>query len=181
MIKEDQPDSFPTVDPTNWRHDLCDSPKRKKTYKLQRFTDDRKGVYLQFLEQHGQVMLAIKAADIAPVTLYRHLEDDLEFAAAQEEVMKMRSTRIVQRLEKEAIEGHTSLHYDKDGNLIQEKRVFETPLRLAMLKRHGEGYQDKAQIDFTTKGEPVGAIAVPTGLTVEQWKEKYEKQQRGDS
>lgn len=178
MDDEEEQDKY-AISHKNWRKELCPGSVRPARDKIKQvvFTDERKGKYLEFLEMHGQKQLAARMAGIAPATLDQGRIHDPDFKTAEEIVLGMRSARIVRQLEKEAMAGSKQVHFDKEGNVLNERVFYETPLRLAMLKKHGEGYVDKSEVDITTQGKPMGVVAVPTGLTIEEWKKKYEQQQ----
>lgn len=180
-LENDEFNKLPPIDYKNWREEFAGAaPKEKRTKdegRPVRITDEHYSLYLEYLERWGKKELSAKAAGISYTSMACFRDDNPEFAAAEEAVLALRSQRIAQQLEREAMQGSTSITYDKDGNILNERKVLETPLRLAMLKRHGEGYVEKSELDITTKGHQVGAIVVPQGLTMEQWKEEYEKQQ----
>lgn len=164
----------------NWRKQLCPGsvkPKEESKTKQASLSEEVKGKYLEYLEMHGQKQLAARMAGVAPCTVDFHKIKDPDFKTASEIVLELRSARIVRQLEKEALAGSRHIHFGKNGNVLNERVMYETPLRLAMLKKHGEGYVDKSEVDITTQGKPMGVVAVPTGLTVDEWKKKYEQQQ----
>jgi hypothetical protein len=131
-----------------------------------KFCDKRKTQFLEELLKHGQRSLACQVVDVTLMTLRTHLKNDPDFAAAFDETLALRSQLIVEQLEREALVGHTQPIFDKDGNEVGEKRVYETQLRLAMLKRFDPEYKDRAEIEHKGGG---GVLIAPPDATPQEW------------
>lgn len=149
----------PVVDDSNWR-------KRLQRAHRVKFDDVAKERYLEVLRTTGRKWMAEDAAGIVHSTADRHYQDDPEFQQAVDSALAEYSTRGIVKIEREAIEGHEEFTYDKDGNLIKERRVFETRLREMFLKKHDPGYQEKQQLEVSAKP---GCVVVPATLAPGDW------------
>ena len=131
-----------------------------------KFDDIQKEVFLAALARHGKKMLAAKQAGVCLQTVNDHLENDPDFAANYDETVEDRAQRIVDQLEREALEGHTQPIFDKDGNEVGEKRIYESGLRAMLLKRYDPEYKDRQEIDLKGGG---GVLLVPATATDDEW------------
>ena len=145
--------------------------KMYKDLKKVKITDELKEAYCDRLSIHGKKTIAAIEVGLHYNTVREHAKIDPGFQEAIAEALALRSQRIVDRLEDDALEGTVNLGYDKDGNLISEKTVFETPLRMAMLKRHDPEYVDRKEIEHTHRG---GVLVVPGRLTMDSWRQLFE-------
>lgn len=132
-----------------------------------KFTDELKETYLEKLADHGKKMLACKQIGLSYQTFLAHQKNDTVFAERVVETLLERSERIGKQLEEEALEGHPSFTYDpKTGELIKEERKYETPMRMAMLKRHDPEYKEQQDVNVNIRG---GVLVVPGRVTQEEW------------
>lgn len=131
-----------------------------------KFDDIQKTIFLEAMLEHGRKMLAAKKADVSLETVNRHLENDEEFAKLYDQVVEERAGRIVEQLEREALEGFTQPIFDKDGNEIGEKRIYESGLRAMLLKRFDDAYRDRQEIDLKGSG---GVLVVPADISPQDW------------
>lgn len=131
-----------------------------------RFDDDRKKVFLFHYAETGKINLAAKQAGVSQEVVRAHRKKDVPFAILMSEIADVRAEIIVDRIETEAIEGHISKSYDKDGNVVNEKRVYETRLRERILARYDQSYINKKQVDVNVKS---GVLVAPTTLSPEDW------------
>lgn len=152
--------------------DMTGFTKMYKDLKKVKITDELKDAYCDRLLVHGKKTIAAIEVGLHYNTVREHAKIDPGFQEAIAEALAARSQRIVDGLEESALNGEVSLGYDKEGNLISEKVVFETPLRMAMLKRHDPEYVDRKEIEHTHRG---GVLVVPGRLTMESWRELFEK------
>ena len=148
----------PPVDMTDWRQKLNERKIK--------FDDEQKKIYLAELADHGLKGRAATAAGVALQTVANHRKNDPVFAEAEDAAWQARCDAVRGRIEADALEGFERNHY-KDGELIKEERVYETPIRLAMLKRHDAEYKDKMDLNVTGSGG--GVLVVPMRLTTEEW------------
>lgn len=139
--------------------------KRIKAYSTG-LTEDKKELYLRALDLSGQRGLAARAADVCSQTVRNHEEDDPEFSSAVQEVLTLRSQRIVERLENEFVEGHFEPIVNKDGEVVGERKKVETQGRIKVIQRHDKAYRDKQEIDVNQTG---GVLVVNAQSSVEDW------------
>ena len=154
----------PEADQANWR--------RKMQQRRLKFDDRAKEVYLDVLARTGRKGLAAEAAGVAPQTVNNHIDNDPDFAESVEIAHETYSNHVVSKIEREALEGHTQPIFDKDGREIGEKRIFETQLRLAMLKRFDTAYKERSEVDVNHGG---GVLVAPAEMTPDEWVEAARK------
>lgn len=172
------------IDWSNWREIIFGTrvePRPTQLGAIPVFTEEKKTRYLEHLERYGYCSLAARSVGIILGTVENNRAHDPEFAQAEKMALKLRGDRLASRLEAEAIEGSVSTTFDKDGNVLNERRVYESNLRSLVLRRYGDAYIEKSEVDITSGGQPIGAVVVPAGLTVEQWKAQYDNQQNLDT
>lgn len=126
--------------------DTCDM-------KASKFDAERKAAYILAYERTGEVISAAAAVRVCRQTVYRHLNEDPEFAAAIHEAEGRLVETIVQKLKQLAIEGVETKHYDKEGKLARVTRTYSERLMLAWLKRlRMRDWGDKLAVDQTVTG-----------------------------
>ncbi len=153
--------------------DMTGFTRMYKDLKRVKVTDEHKQLYCDRLMVHGKKGLAAVEIGVHYNTIREHIKADPEFASDVDEALRMRSQLVVDRLEEDALNGSQQLHYDKEtGALISEQTKYETPLRLAMLRRHDPEYVDKKEMDVTHRG---GVLVVPGRLTMESWSQLFEE------
>lgn len=152
----------PVVDMTDWRVKVLE--RRVK------FDDVQKKVYLEEYAKHGLKGRAAEAANVTLGCVYNHRKNDPVFAEMEEAAWQARCDAVRGSIEADALEGFDRKHY-KDGELIKEEKVYETPIRLAMLKRHDPEYRDK--LDVNMSGAGGGVLVVPMRLSMEEWEALY--------
>lgn len=152
--------------------DMTGFSRMYKNLKQVVLTDEKRQDYLDRLLVHGKKMLAAVEVGVHYSTIVSRTKIDPSFKEDIDDVLRLRSQQIVDRLEEDALNGHQQLFYDKEtGALVSEKTVYETPLRMAMLKRHDPEYVDKKEIEHTHRG---GVLVVPGRLTPESWRQLFE-------
>lgn len=157
----------PNVDMSSWRIQV-----QKRRVK---FDDDQKAIYCEHLSRHGLKTLAALQAQVAYSTVLAHLKNDPDFAQAVDEAWAIRAGDIVLPLEKQGLEGHEekTIHGEGDNKVERVRRVFETPIRMSMLKKYDkDGYADKAGMDLSGMGGSI-VLMVPQVLTKEEWIAAY--------
>lgn len=142
------------------------------------FDDTAKMEFLETLRRTGKMVLACKECGIDRRTILRHREKDAEFEVAFDLMLELHAKDIVARLEEQAMDGfHNDVFNAKTGEIIGTKITYETPLRVALLKRFDpDGYKDRSQVDVTSGGK---AIAAPPTASVEEF-EAIAQQLRDD-
>lgn len=107
---------------------------------IQRSEDVRwRPKFLQtLLETEGDVDRAANAAGILPAVAYEARLNDPDFEQSWEEMRRAVEERRSDKLEKafydRAVEGSPRNRYDKDGNLLEESRDYDTPAGVTLLK-----------------------------------------------
>lgn len=174
------------VDFSNWREYVGDieSPfALRATNENGRAIDAQIGVYFKTLFTTGGKTLALKSSALQPLDIYNYRKKDPQFAAMESVVLKLRSEMIVEQIEREALEGNKVPVVDKkSGEIIGYKTSYETPIRLAMLKRHSDGAYDKDEgqgAQGSGVGRPSGVVVVPAGVPMEEWEKKYGDKAKG--
>lgn len=157
----------PVVDDSAWR------VKAKRKHRI-KFDDIAKQRYLKALEETGRKWFAEQAAGVARSTVESHLANDPEFADAFEDALAAYATPKVVQIEKEAVEGHQELTYDSEGNLIKERRVYETRLREKFLERYEHEYHPKYQVEHSGEIRG-GAYVIPGVAPLEDWEAAVRK------
>lgn len=157
--------------PLYWR-------ERIRRARGQAFDDTAKHEFLEVLRLSGKMVIACKECGINRRTILRHREKDAEFEVAFDLMLELHAKDIVQRLEGQAMDGfHNDVYNTKTGEVIGSKIAYETPLRVALLKRFDpDGYKDRSEVDVTSGGK---AIASPPTASVEEF-EKIAQQLRDD-
>lgn len=148
----------PRVDTANWR-------KRVREMQI-KFDDDQKDIFLNELALHGKLALAATAANTLTQTVADHRKMDPEFDLACTMILQHLDEEVVAQIEREAREGFPEMSYDKDGNLVKEKRNYESGIRFAMMKKRDAGYQEKQSLDLNHKG---GVLVAPAGTDISAW------------
>jgi len=149
----------PVVDTTGWRH-----AARVDTIK---FDDIQKQIFLEQIISHGKRVLAAKAAGVCLQTVRNHMKWDPEFQELFDQAFQERADRVTSQLEKEALEGFEEPIYNgKTGALLGHKRVYETPIRLAILKRYDPDYKERTE---STINGTVGVLVAPAKMSPQDW------------
>jgi hypothetical protein len=117
---------------------------------------------------------------VARSTVDAHLANDPDFADAFEDAIAAYSTPRLLRIETDLIEGHEELTYDAEGNLIKEKRNYETRLREMFLKRHDAAYNEKTKIEHS--GEIAGGVCIVPGVaSLSDWERSVREHDRASA
>lgn len=147
--------------------DMSGYTRAMKDLKRVKITDELKEAYCDRLAVHGKKMIAAVEVGLHYTTIRNHAKMDPSFQEDIDTALTTRSQSITNRLEEDALEGHVKLTYDKEtGALVAEEIKLETPLRMALLKRHDPEYRDKSEVDVNVRG---GVLVVPGRLTAESW------------
>jgi hypothetical protein len=100
-------------------------------------------------------------------------EDQKEFNELWKLAHLLHSQEKAERLQREAMEGHEEPIYDKEGKRVGTKRKYETPLRVALLKRHDAAFKDS--VDITHKTD-TGVMVMPQPVgSVSEWAQLVKK------
>lgn len=153
------------ADQSSWR-------KKLQTSRL-KFDDDQKNTYLTELAKHSLKGRAAQAAGVSSSTIDNHRKNDPEFQEAEIQALAEYRDSIVEHLTTLAVEGIEVRRYNKDGDLIEERRDY--PIRLIELeaKRVEPEYRDRSSVDLNTQGG--GVLVAPAGQSVEDWVAEQKK------
>ena len=153
----------PVVDHANWRQPPV-APDQIK------FDDEAKGRFLAAILKHGKRALAAKEALVSMQTVRNHMKWDPEFEELFNQAMAERADRVTRQIEEEALEGFEEpIFHAKTGELLGTKKVYETPIRLAILKRYDPEYKDRSE---TTINGTVGVLVAPAQMSPQAWIEQ---------
>ena len=156
----------PVVDQSGWRHQLM-------TKKI-KFDDEQKRIYLEALAEHGLKGRAAEAAGVSMECVRRHTENDPQFAEALGLAMEEYRDKIVDHHRRLVLDGIEVRKYNKDGDLIEERRDYPIRLIELELKRVDPAYRDKQTIDLNATAG--GVLVAPAGVSPEEWiKREQEK------
>lgn len=149
----------PVADQTGWRRSL--RPDQIK------FDDEMKGRFLEQILVHGKRALAAQAAGVSMQTVRNHMKIDPEFAELFDQALQERADRVTRQIEEEALEGFEEpIFHAKTGELLGTKRVYETPIRLAILKRYDPEYKDRSE---STVVGAIGVLVAPAQMSPHDW------------
>lgn len=148
----------PVADTTNWRRQLMVSRLK--------FDDEQKEIYLRELAEHGRKGDASKAAGVSLQCTRNHIKNDPDFAEAALQAEEQYRDKIVGHAGKLLYEGIEVKRYNKDGDLIEERRDYPIRLIELELKRVEPGYRDKQTIDVNSGG---GVLVAPADMTPAEW------------
>lgn len=125
------------------------------------FDDERKGVFLKYLQQHGKLAIACEQAGVLYNTYRQERQRDADFDKAIDHTLHVFKEHRVHRLEVAAMNGHTEPIFGPNGE-VGERTRFESNLRAMVLKAYApEMYNDKLEVEH--KGT-VGAVLVPADM-----------------
>jgi len=151
--------SRPKANQTSWR--------RKLQVSRIKFDDIAKEIFLEAFRQNNLKMRACEQAGVSLVTVNDHLKNDLEFAEAYDQaVQDWRDYVVETAIVKIALEGVEVKKFDKDGNVVEERRDHPVQLLLAELRRVDPGYRDKSTLDVNSGG---GVLVAPADMTPATW------------
>lgn len=132
-----------------------------------KFDDEVKGRYLEELLKHGRRYLAARAVDVTNQTVRNHLKWDPEFAELFDAALAERADRVARQIEEEALEGFEEpIFSPKTGERLGSKRVYESNIRLAILRRYDPEYKDRSE--HTVTGA-VGVLVAPAQMSPRDW------------
>jgi hypothetical protein len=158
----------PIVDTSTWR-------KQNVAKHRIKFDDPAKQRYLDALRTTGRKWEAEQAAGVSRTTAERHLELDPAYADSVDDALQEYATKRIVQIEKEAIEGHQQLRYGPEGQLLEEKRVYETRLREMFLKRYDPAYQERSHLELDAAP---GCVLVPATLAHGEWEKAVSEHDR---
>src|SRR5690349_17725579 len=132
-----------------------------------KFTAELKVKYLQETAKWGRANLACVACGVSPGTVIRHREADKRF----DELVRMAESYYREStaalLMQQAREGMLERKWNSAGQIISERRTFETQLRLKLLDWCDPTFNQAHKVETTIQG---GAVMVPSPVeSVDDW------------
>lgn len=123
-----------------------------------KFTAQLKLEFLEHLAEWGRIGMAAHSVGVTQACVLDHRKTDPRFDELCVEAMTYHREQTISVMVRQAIEGHPEYKYDKEGNLLSARRMFEPALRLAVLKYYEPGFIETQKQELTVQG---GAIMVP--------------------
>lgn len=127
-----------------------------------KFTASLKLEFLDHLLKWGRIGLSAHYVGITHGTVINHREADKRFDQCCLDAISTYREIAVQTIVTQAIEGHCERKWDREGNLLSERRVYETRLREMVLKNFDPSFVETQKQEITHQG---GAICVPMPTT----------------
>lgn len=124
-----------------------------------KFTAALKLEFLEHLLKWGRIGLSAHYVGVTHGTVIKHREADQRFDQCCLDAMSVYREVAVQTIVTQAIEGHAERKWDREGNLLSERRVYETRLREMVLKNFDPTFVETQKQEITHQG---GAIMIPT-------------------
>lgn len=144
-----------------------------------KFTPEAQQVFLEQLERTGRTLLAARWAGVSASTVLKLRNTDSEFDEMCSEAVQAYHDQTVGLICAQAREGILETRTNARGDVVGERRVFETPIRLAMLRRGDSSYIERREETLTVQG---GAVVVPAPTdSVESWADVVAKHEQGSS
>lgn len=123
-----------------------------------KFTAALKLEFLDHLLKWGRIGLSAHYVGITHGTVIKHREADKRFDQCCLDAISTYREIAIQTIVTQAIEGHCERKWDREGNLLSERRVYETRLREMVLKNFDPTFVETQKQEITHQG---GAIMVP--------------------
>lgn len=126
------------------------------------FTPGRKATYLKSLEATGEVSASAAAAGVSRASIYYAMEHDDAFREACETAKGVLTGLLLKTCHRLAIDGvlHETLD-PETGKVIRRKRVYDTRILLAWLKRRDrEHWGDQVKVAKTVQVTHTARIEV---------------------
>lgn len=146
--------------------------------------------YLANLLISGNKRKSAQSAGLTYAQVKAYCEANEDFAEREKEALLTRSARIVETLEEQALHGIREYLFDKQGKQIfavdengrqvpaYRIKQLETPLRVAMLKRHDPAYREDRGIDEKKGVVKTGVLVMPKEMTEEEFAKYVAEQSR---
>jgi hypothetical protein len=136
-----------------------------------KFTAAAKTRYLEHLAAHGRPMHAADAAGVTSQCVRNHQKDDPDFHEQVQEAKERFRDKCWEHAQKLCFKGTKIKNYDREGNVISERREYPIALIQTMLKKHDPELRDRSEIDVNVKG---GVLVAPAAsLSSEEWEKLH--------
>lgn len=125
------------------------------------WTDDIADKALKLLREIGPHMGVIaRGCGISRIVLGDRLKNDADFKERWQTVIEDRNLELEQEARRRAVEGVTRRKYDKDGNLLEEEKVYSDRLMEKLLEAEmPEKFRDRGP--FVKDGIGGGVLLIP--------------------
>jgi hypothetical protein len=123
-----------------------------------KFTAALKLEFLEHLLKWGRIGLSAHYVGVTHGCVNEHRKADKRFDQCCLDAMSVYREVAVQTIVTQAIEGHCERKWDREGNLLSERRVYETRLREMVLKNFDPSFVETQKQELTVQG---GAVCVP--------------------
>ena len=124
-----------------------------------KFTAELKLEFLTHLAECGRLGLSASYVGVTYACVIDHRKSDPRFDELVIEAMQHHREQTVAVMIRQAVEGHPEYKFDKEGNLLSARRMFEPALRLAILKGYAPEFVETQKQELTVQG---GAVLVPS-------------------
>lgn len=123
-----------------------------------KFTIEKKFQFLDHLTQYGIIGHSANFVGVTPQTVLTARKADATFDAAVNHALERHRDNVVATIKTQAITGIPEYKWDRDGNLIGLRFVFETRLREKILDRYAPEFNAVQKQEIAVQG---GAVLVP--------------------
>jgi len=125
-----------------------------------RFDQAAKDRVIQFVRSSGYYPgLMAKVASVSRETIRLYIKEDPEFKAAIDDALEERNLELEQEARRRAVDGVIRKKYDKDGNILEEERVYSDRLMEKLLEADHEKFKPKNP--FAKDGGIGGVLLIP--------------------
>lgn len=132
-----------------------------------KFTTELKIQYCQKIAEYGRVNLACIICGVSPSTVARHRERDKRFDESVKLAESYYREATAALIMQQAREGMLERKWNSSGQLISERRTFETQLRIKLLDWCDPSFNSTHKVEATVQG---GAVMVPSPVeSVDDW------------
>lgn len=114
--------------------------------------------FLEHLAEWGRLGMAAEHVGVTMTCVIEHRKSDSRFDELCLGAINYHREQTVATIIRQAIEGHPEYKFDRDGNILSVRRMFEPAIRLAILKGYAPEFIETQKQEITHQG---GAIMVP--------------------
>lgn len=167
-------------------------PGRKPTPKMERkpdvqFTPERKATYLQYVEEHGTLYAAARAAGVSVQTVCNHRDSDPEFKNLETAAKEEHTDMLIREATRRAVHGTKRAVIggkDKDQIILYEQEYSDGLMQTLLRSKRGEfgnqGSEAAAGGGPAGSGTGGGVLIVPQAPhSVTDWTTLYGEKAKG--
>jgi hypothetical protein len=123
--------------------------------------------FLEHLAEWGRIGMAAEHVGVTHSCIIDHRKSDPRFDELCLGAINYHKEQTVATILRQAVEGHPEYKFDREGNLLSVRRMFEPAIRLAILKGYAPEFVETQKQEITHQG---GAILVPSPTSdVSNW------------